>query len=141
MTAYPSVEDGEIRGHPAGQCTVRCALAPTEYISSIVIPKPYERCGPTHVELNFSGTDKYTLQEYVDINDSGEPCTESKPQYYRKGSPSHKGSFVQRGPAKQLHSLLQAQSGDYLRNGLLWLAIVISLECPYKRPEELSSPH
>jgi hypothetical protein len=32
--------------------------------------------------------------------------------------PSHKGSFVQRGPAKQLQSLLQAQSGDYLRNGL-----------------------
>ena len=30
----------------------------------------------------------------------------------------HKRSFVQRGPAKQLHSLLQAQSGDYLRNGL-----------------------
>src|SRR5664279_1973561 len=33
--------------------------------------------------------------------------------------PSHKGSFVQRGPAKQLHSFLQAQSGDYLRNGLI----------------------
>jgi hypothetical protein len=33
--------------------------------------------------------------------------------------PSHKGSFVQRGPAKQLHSLVQAQSGDYLRNGLI----------------------
>ena len=44
--------------------------------------------------------------------------------------PSYKESFVQRGPAKQLHSLLQAQSGDYLRNGLFALAIVISSEMP-----------
>ena len=38
--------------------------------------------------------------------------------------PSHKGSFVQRGPAKQLQSLLEAQSEDYLRNGLFATAIL-----------------
>ena len=37
---------------------------------------------------------------------------------------SHKGSFVQRPPAKQLQPLLQAQSGDYLRNGLITTAIL-----------------
>src|ERR1019366_7445813 len=40
--------------------------------------------------------------------------------------PSHKGSFVQRGPAKQLHSLVQAQSGDYLRNGLIATTIPLT---------------
>ena len=43
---------------------------------------------------------------------------------------SHKGSFVQRPPAKQLQPLLQAQSGDYLRNGLITPAI-----CPQQFPQ------
>jgi uncharacterized repeat protein (TIGR03803 family) len=51
--------------------------------------------------------------------------------------PSHKGSFVQRGPAKQMHSLMQAQSGDYLRNGLFSTVIVPCWKCAVARRKVL----
>ena len=44
----------------------------------------YQECGSSHLEINFSKAGEGRIQEYIDINDSGEPCLEYQPQCYRK---------------------------------------------------------
>jgi hypothetical protein len=48
------------------------------------VVQSYERCDGTHLEINFSKTGKSTIQDHIDINDSGERCQEYEPQCYRK---------------------------------------------------------
>jgi hypothetical protein len=51
---------------------------------SFAVVQSYERCDGTHLEINFPKIGKGTIQDYTDINDSGEDCQESEPHCYRK---------------------------------------------------------
>ena len=55
-----------------------------DLLISFAVVESYERCDGTHLEINFSKTGKGTMQDHVDINDSGEHCQASAPQCYRK---------------------------------------------------------
>lgn len=55
-----------------------------DLLVSFAVVESYERCDGAHLEINFSKTGKGTIQDHVDINDSGEDCQASEPQCYRK---------------------------------------------------------
>ena len=55
-----------------------------QYTENIAIVESYRRCDGTHVEVDFSDVKTAKLQNYVDLNDSDEPCRESEPLCYRK---------------------------------------------------------
>ncbi len=54
------------------------------YVANFAIISSYQRCDGTHIEIDFSDTNKAKIQSYVDINDSGEECRQDEPQCYRK---------------------------------------------------------
>ena len=56
----------------------------SDEVTGFAVVDSYERCGSTHLEINFSKSGKATIQDYADINDSGEECKEYEPQCYRK---------------------------------------------------------
>jgi hypothetical protein len=56
----------------------------SEHLASFAVVDSYQRCGSTHLEINFPRTGGGTIQDHVDINDSGEDCREYEPQCYRK---------------------------------------------------------
>jgi len=51
---------------------------------SFAVLQSYERCDGTHLEINFSKNGKGTIQDHIDIDDSGEDCQEYEPHCYRK---------------------------------------------------------
>jgi hypothetical protein len=55
-----------------------------DLIVSFAVVESYKRCDGTHLEINFLKTGKATVQDHVDINDSGTDCKASEPQCYRK---------------------------------------------------------
>ena len=56
-----------------------------EHLASVAVMQSYDRCsGATHVEIDFLNPKKPTIQTFVDIIDSGEPCKEGEPQCFRK---------------------------------------------------------
>jgi hypothetical protein len=51
---------------------------------SFAIRKAYLRCSEVgRIEVNLLNPKKRTLEEFVDINDSGEPCIDGEPQCFR----------------------------------------------------------
>ena len=57
---------------------------PHDLVIRFAVVDSYERCDGTHLEINFPKSGESTIQDHVDINDSGEPCQASEPQCYRK---------------------------------------------------------
>lgn len=56
----------------------------SDEVVGFAVVDSYEHCGSTHAEINFSKSGTGTIQDYVDINDSGEDCKESEPWCYGK---------------------------------------------------------
>jgi hypothetical protein len=56
----------------------------SDEVAGLAVVHSYERCGSTHIEINFSKAGKAIVQDIIDINDWGEDCKEYEPQCYRK---------------------------------------------------------
>jgi hypothetical protein len=56
----------------------------SDHFISFAVVESYSRCGGTHLEVNFSKAGEDTIQDCIDIDDSGEPCDEYEPRCYRK---------------------------------------------------------
>lgn len=55
-----------------------------DLVASFAVVQSYERCDGTHLEISFTKAGKGTIQDHIDINDSGEDCQAYEPQCYRK---------------------------------------------------------
>jgi hypothetical protein len=69
---------------PEGRYVGKFNFNGSDFLISVAVVQSYERCDGTHLEINFSRTGKDTVQNYIDINDSGEDCQEYEPYCYRK---------------------------------------------------------
>jgi hypothetical protein len=69
---------------PEGRYFAKFKSQGSDDLVSFAVVQSYERCDGTHLEINFSKTGKGTLQDHIDINDSGEDCQEYEPRCYRK---------------------------------------------------------
>jgi hypothetical protein len=67
-----------------GEYFAQFELKGVPYVANFAIISSYHRCDGTHVEIDFSETNRARIQSYVDINDSGEECQENEPRCYRK---------------------------------------------------------
>jgi hypothetical protein len=56
----------------------------SEEIVGFAVKKSYEKCDSSHLEIGILSDGKTTMQEYADIDDSWEGCSEYQPQCYRK---------------------------------------------------------
>jgi hypothetical protein len=56
----------------------------TRYTVSVGVVHGYQRCGGTHVELNFSAVNECSLETYVDVDHDEKDCLEDDPACYRK---------------------------------------------------------
>jgi hypothetical protein len=69
---------------PEGRYFVKFKSNGSDDLVSFAVVESYKRCDGAHLEINFSKAGKGTIQDHIDINDSGEPCEEYEPQCYRK---------------------------------------------------------
>jgi hypothetical protein len=69
---------------PEGRYFAMFKTSGSDDLVSFAVVQGYERCDGTHLEINFSKSGKGTIQDHVDINDSGEVCQEYEPDCYRK---------------------------------------------------------
>ncbi len=69
----------------AGRYYARFVAKDGEHIASFAVMAEYKRCEEVeHIEVNFLNPKKPTIETFIDINDSGEPCKETEPQCFRK---------------------------------------------------------
>ena len=69
---------------PEGRYFAKFKSKDSDDLVSFSVVETYERCYGTHLEINFSKAGKGTIQDYIDINDSGDDCKEYEPHCYRK---------------------------------------------------------
>ena len=69
---------------PEGRYFVKFKSKSSDDLISFAVVQSYKRCDGTHAEINFSKTGKGTIQDHVDIDDSGDDCEEYEPHCYRK---------------------------------------------------------
>ena len=69
---------------PEGRYFAKFKSKGSDDLVSFAVVQSYEWCDGTLLEINFSKTGKGTIQDHVDISDSGEDCQEYEPQCYRK---------------------------------------------------------
>jgi hypothetical protein len=69
---------------PEGRYFAKFKSNGSEDLVSFAVVRSYDRCDGSHLEINFSKAGKATIQDHIDINDSGEPCQASEPLCYRK---------------------------------------------------------
>jgi len=69
---------------PEGRYFAKFKTNGSDDLVSFAVVEGYERCDGTHLEINFSKVGKGTIQDHIDIDDSGEPCREYQPHCYRK---------------------------------------------------------
>lgn len=67
-----------------GEYIARFEVQSQRYSVKFGIPNGYQRCEQaSHVEIHFDDNKKPLLQTFLDINDSGTPCTPSAPECFR----------------------------------------------------------
>ena len=69
---------------PEGRYFAKFKSNGSDDMVSFGVVQSYERCDGTPLEIKLSKAGKATIQDHIDINDSGEPCEESQPHCYRK---------------------------------------------------------
>jgi hypothetical protein len=69
---------------PEGRYFAKFQYKGSDNLVSFAVVEGYQRCGSTHLEINFSAAGKRKIQDYIDINDSGEDCKDSEAHCYRK---------------------------------------------------------
>lgn len=69
---------------PQGRYFAKFVAGGQEELVAFAVVPGYEHCDGTHLEINFSKTGNGTIQDHIDINDSGEPCQQDEPHCYRK---------------------------------------------------------
>ena len=67
-----------------GKYFAKFQLKGITYVAKIAVIDSYKRCDGSFVTLDFSSPDQVKVQNAVVINDSGEECSESAPECYRK---------------------------------------------------------
>src|SRR5215472_14994514 len=69
---------------PEGRYFAKFPYKGSDDLVRYAVVEDNQSCGPTHLEINFSAAGKGTIQDFIDLNDSGEGCKEYEPQCYRK---------------------------------------------------------
>lgn len=69
---------------PEGRYFAKFKPNGSDDLVSCAVVQSYERCDGTYLEINFSEDGKVTIQDHIDIIDSGEDCQEYEPHCYRK---------------------------------------------------------